>query len=152
MTGRPHIGYGEFGHLRSTLNPLPPYALRCEGPQQGPTSPRLPCRSSNRSIYMTHNTAPLPYEVQEMTTTEARKHSLSSSTCRPMVMSPQSSSATADGWPASSPEEDVWVYSPAWQEQLRQAESDLADDRTQTFADDEEFLRRLDAVDDEAGG
>ena len=50
------------------------------------------------------------------------------------------------------PEEDAWVYSPAWQDKLRQAEADLAAGDTQSFADDDEFLRHLDRIKDAAGG
>jgi hypothetical protein len=39
------------------------------------------------------------------------------------------------------PEEDAWIYSPTWQDKLRQAEADLAAGHTRSFADDEEFLR-----------
>lgn len=50
------------------------------------------------------------------------------------------------------PEEDAWVYSPAWQDKLREADADLKAGRTRRFADDDEFLAHLEAVDDEAGG
>jgi hypothetical protein len=50
------------------------------------------------------------------------------------------------------PEEDAWVYSPAWQDKLREAEADLAAGRVQRFEDDDEFLGHLDALADEAGG
>src|SRR5262249_42870740 len=50
------------------------------------------------------------------------------------------------------PEEDAWIYSPAWQEKLREAEADLAAGRVQRFDDDDEFLGHLDALADEAGG
>lgn len=39
----------------------------------------------------------------------------------------------------------------AWQEKLRDAEADLAAGRVRRFADDDEFLRHLDAIDDESG-
>jgi hypothetical protein len=57
-----------------------------------------------------------------------------------------------DPWRSIVPEEDAWVYSPAWQERLRDAEADLAAGRVRRFADDNEFLGHLDAMDDEAGG
>ena len=50
------------------------------------------------------------------------------------------------------PEADAWVYRPAWQDKLRQAEADLAAGQTRSFADDEEFLRYLDGIDDETSG
>ena len=50
------------------------------------------------------------------------------------------------------PEEDAWVYSPAWQERLREAEANLVAGRVQRFEDDDEFLGHLDALADEAGG
>ena len=67
-------------------------------------------------------------------------------------MSPQCSSATAVGSRRIVPEEDAWVYSPAWQEKLREADADLAAGRVQQFEDDDEFLAHLDALADEAGG
>ena len=50
------------------------------------------------------------------------------------------------------PEEDAWVYSPAWQEKLREADTDLAASRVRRFEDDDDFLAHLEALDDEAGG
>jgi antitoxin (DNA-binding transcriptional repressor) of toxin-antitoxin stability system len=101
---------------------------------------------------MSENAVPLPYEVQEMTTTEARKH-------LPELVSMAAyghitTVLVRDGRRLARivPEEDAWVYSPVWQEKLRQAEADLAEGRTQSFADDDDFLRHLDAIDDEAGG
>jgi hypothetical protein len=44
------------------------------------------------------------------------------------------------------------VYSSVWQERLREAEADLAVGLVQRFEDDDEFLRHLDALADEAGG
>lgn len=101
---------------------------------------------------MSENTGPLPYEVQEMTTTEARKHL--PELVNMAAYGHVTTVLVRDGRRLARivPEEDAWVYSPAWQDKLRQAEADLADGRTQTFADDDEFLRHLDVVDDEAGG
>jgi antitoxin (DNA-binding transcriptional repressor) of toxin-antitoxin stability system len=101
---------------------------------------------------MSENPVPLPYEVQEMTTTEARKH------LPELVNMAAYGHVTTvlirDGRRLARivPEEDAWVYSPAWQEQLREAEADLAAGRVRRFADDEELLGHLDAVADEAGG
>jgi antitoxin (DNA-binding transcriptional repressor) of toxin-antitoxin stability system len=100
---------------------------------------------------MTEN-MPLPYEVQEMTTTEARKQ-------LPELVNMAAyghitTVLVRDGRRLARivPEQDAWVYSPAWQDKLRQAEADLAEGRTRTHADDQEFLRHLDAIYDEAGG
>lgn len=95
---------------------------------------------------------PLPYEVQEMTTTEARKHL--PELVNMAAYGHVTTVLVRDGRRLARivPEEDAWVYSPAWQEKLRQADADLAEDRARTFADEEEFLRHLDAIDDEAGG
>ncbi len=101
---------------------------------------------------MSENAIPLPYEVQEMTTTEARKH------LPELVNMAAYGHVTTvlirDGRRLARivPEEDAWVYSPAWQEKLREAEADLAAGRVQRFEDDDEFLRHLDALADEAGG
>jgi antitoxin (DNA-binding transcriptional repressor) of toxin-antitoxin stability system len=101
---------------------------------------------------MSENPVPLPYEVQEMTTTEARKH------LPELVNMAAYGHVTTvlirDGRRLARivPEEDAWVYSPAWQERLREAEADLAAGRVQQFADDDEFLAHLDDLADEAGG
>jgi hypothetical protein len=50
------------------------------------------------------------------------------------------------------PEEDAWVYSPAWQDKLQQAEADLTAGRVHRFDSDEEFLGHLEAIDEEADG
>jgi antitoxin (DNA-binding transcriptional repressor) of toxin-antitoxin stability system len=101
---------------------------------------------------MTENAVPLPYEVQEMTTTEARKH-------LPELVNMAAyghitSVLVRDGRRLARivPEEDAWVYSPAWQDKLREAEADLAAGRTRDFENDDAFLAHLDRVDDEAGG
>jgi antitoxin (DNA-binding transcriptional repressor) of toxin-antitoxin stability system len=113
------------------------------------------CRNATYMTYirnMSENPVPLPYEVQEMTTTEARKH------LPELVNMAAYGHVTTvlirDGRRLARivPEEDAWVYSPAWQEQLREAEADLAAGRVQRFEDDDEFLGHLDAVADEAGG
>jgi antitoxin (DNA-binding transcriptional repressor) of toxin-antitoxin stability system len=101
---------------------------------------------------MSENAVPLPYDVQEMTTTEARKR------LPELVNMAAYGHVTTvlirDGRRLARivPEEDAWVHSPAWQEKLREAEADLAAGRVQRFADDEEFLSHLDALADEAGG
>ena len=50
------------------------------------------------------------------------------------------------------PEADAWVYSPAWQEKLREADTNLAAGRVRRFEEDDDFLAHLEALDDEAGG
>lgn len=101
---------------------------------------------------MSENPVPLPYDVQEMTTTEARKH-----LPELVNMAAYGHITTVlirDGRRLARivPEEDAWVYSPAWQEKLREAEADLAAGHVQRFEDDDEFLGHLDAMADEAGG
>ena len=95
---------------------------------------------------------PLPYEVQEMTTTEARKHL--PELVNMAAYGHVTTVLTRDGRRLARiiPEEDAWVYSPAWQERLREAAADLAARRVRRFEDDEEFLGFLDTLDDEAGG
>ena len=101
---------------------------------------------------MSESAVPLPYEVQEMTTTEARKH-------LPELVNMAAyghitTVLTRDGRRLARivPEEDAWVYSPAWQDKLRDAEADLAAGRVRQFADGDEFLGHLEALADEAGG
>jgi prevent-host-death family protein len=110
------------------------------------------------ATYMTYNrnmsesAVPLPYEVQEMTTTEARKHL--PELVNMAAYGHVTTVLTRDGRRLARivPEEDAWVYSAAWQEKLRDAEADLAAGRVRRFADDDEFLGHLEALDDEAGG
>lgn len=101
---------------------------------------------------MSEYTAPLPYEIQEMTTTEARKHL--PELVNMAVYGHVTTVLVREGRRLARivPEEDAWVYSSAWQDKLRQANSDLVDGRTRSFANDEEFLRHLNSVDDEANG
>lgn len=95
---------------------------------------------------------PLPYEVQEMTTTEARKH------LPELVNMAAYGHVTTvlirDGRRLARivPEEDAWIYSPAWQERLREAEADIDAGRVRRFDDDDKFMEHLEALDDEAGG
>lgn len=101
---------------------------------------------------MSENAVPLPYEVQEMTTTEARKHL--PELVNMAAYGHVTTVLVRDGRRLARiiPEEDAWVYSPAWQDKLREADADLEAGRTRRFADDDEFLAHLDALDDEAGG
>src|SRR5258705_3654068 len=75
---------------------------------------------------MSENAMPLPYEVQEMTTTEARKHL--PELVNVAAYGHVTTVLTRDGRRLARivPEEDAWVYSPAWQEKLQEAEADLA--------------------------
>jgi prevent-host-death family protein len=100
---------------------------------------------------MSENAMPLPYEVQEMTTTEARKHL--PDLVNMAAYGHVTTVLTRDGRRLARivPEEDAWVYSPAWQEKLQEAEADLAAGRLRRFDSDEEFLGHLEAIDDEAG-
>ena len=101
---------------------------------------------------MSENAMPLPYEVQEMTTTEARKHL--PELVNMAAYGHVTTVLTRDGRRLARiiPEEDAWVYSPAWQEKLQEAEADLADGRVQRFGSDEDFLDHLEAIDGKAGG
>jgi prevent-host-death family protein len=101
---------------------------------------------------MSESAVPLPYEVQEMTTTEARKHL--PELVNMAAYGHVTTVLTRDGRRLARivPEEDAWVYSPAWQDKLRDAEADLAAGRVRRFTDGDEFLGHLEALDDEAGG
>jgi prevent-host-death family protein len=101
---------------------------------------------------MSENALPLPYEVQEMTTTEARRHL--PELVNMAAYGHVTTVLTRDGRRLARiiPEEDAWVYGPPWQEKLQEAEADLAAGRVRRFASDEEFLDHLDAIDEEAGG
>lgn len=46
------------------------------------------------------------------------------------------------------PEEDAWVYSPAWQDKLREAEADVAAGRVRRFDNDDDFLTHLENLSD----
>ena len=101
---------------------------------------------------MSENAVPLPYEVQEMTTTEARKHL--PELVNMAAYGHVTTVLTRDGRRLARiiPEEDAWVYSPAWQEKLQQAEADLAAGHVRRFGSDAEFLHHLDAIDGQADG
>jgi prevent-host-death family protein len=87
-----------------------------------------------------------------MTTTEARKHL--PELVNMAAYGHVTTVLTRDGRRLARivPEEDAWVYSPAWQEKLREADTDLAAGRVRQFEDDDDFLEHLEALDDEAGG
>lgn len=101
---------------------------------------------------MTEDALPLPYEVQEMSTTEARKH-----LPELVTMAAYGHVTTVlirDGRRLARivPEEDAWIYSPAWQDKLREAEADVAAGRVRRFDTDDTFLAHLEDLDGEAGG
>ncbi|HYZ52452.1 MAG TPA: hypothetical protein VE733_02940 [Streptosporangiaceae bacterium] len=101
---------------------------------------------------MTENALPLPYEVQEMTTTEARKHL--PELVNMAAYGHVTTVLVRDGRRLARivPEEDAWVYSPVWQGKLREAEADVAAERVRHFDSDDDFLAHLEQLDDEAGG
>jgi antitoxin (DNA-binding transcriptional repressor) of toxin-antitoxin stability system len=92
---------------------------------------------------MSEDALPLPYEVQEMTTTEARKHL--PELVNMAAYGHVTTVLVRDGRRLARivPEEDAWVYSPAWQEKLREAEADVAAGRVQRFDNDDDFLTHL---------
>jgi antitoxin (DNA-binding transcriptional repressor) of toxin-antitoxin stability system len=98
---------------------------------------------------MSENALPLPYEVQEMTTTEARKHL--PELVNMAAYGHVTTVLVRDGRRLARivPEEDAWVYSPAWQEKLREAEADVAAGRIQSFDNDDDFLTHLENLSDD---
>ena len=101
---------------------------------------------------MTENALPLPYEVQEMTTTEARKRL--PELVNMAAYGHVTTVLVRDGRRLARivPEEDAWIYSPAWQDKLREAEADVAAGRVRRFDTDDDFLTHLENLDDEADG
>ena len=101
---------------------------------------------------VTENAMPLPYEVQEMTTTEARKHL--PELVNMAAYGHVTTVLVRDGRRLARivPEEDAWVHSPAWQGKLREAEADVAAGRVRRFDSGNDFLAHLEQLDDEAGG
>jgi antitoxin (DNA-binding transcriptional repressor) of toxin-antitoxin stability system len=93
---------------------------------------------------MSEDALPLPYEVQEMTTTEARKHL--PDLVNMAAYGHVTTVLVRDGRRLARivPEEDAWIYSPAWQEKLREAEADITAGRVQRFDSDDAFLAHLD--------
>jgi antitoxin (DNA-binding transcriptional repressor) of toxin-antitoxin stability system len=101
---------------------------------------------------MTENAVPLPYDVQEMTTTEARKRL--PELVNMAAYGHVTTILVRDGRRLARivPEEDAWIYSPAWEDKLREAEADLAAGRVQRFETDDDFLEHLDDLDGKADG
>jgi len=101
---------------------------------------------------MSEDQVPLPYEVQEMTTTEARKNL--PELVNLAAYGHVSTVLTRDGKRLARivPEEDAWIYGPKWQDKLREAQADITEGRVATFADEEDFLGHLRRLDAEADG
>jgi len=101
--------------------------------------------------YMTENAVPLPYEIQEMTTTEARKN------LPELVNLAAYGHVTTvlirDGKRLARivPEEDAWIYSAEWQDKIREATADIAEGRIRDFDTGDEFVAHLKSLDAEAG-
>jgi antitoxin (DNA-binding transcriptional repressor) of toxin-antitoxin stability system len=100
--------------------------------------------------YMSENPVPLPYQVQEMTTTEARKNL--PELVNLAAYGHVTTILVRDGKRLARivPEEDAWVYSENWQDMIREAKTDLAEGRVRDFHTDESFVAHLKALDDEA--
>ena len=78
------------------------------------------------AMYMTDDALPLPYEIQEMTTTEARKRL--PELVNMAAYGHVTTVLVRDGRRLARivSEEDAWIYSQAWQDKLRESESDVA--------------------------
>lgn len=102
--------------------------------------------------YMTEDAVPLPYEVQEMTTTEARKNL--PELVNLAAYGHVTTVLTRDGKRLARivPEEDAWIYSTKWQDKIRDAQADLAEGRVAEFDTDDELLAHLEALDADAEG
>jgi len=102
--------------------------------------------------YMTEDAVPLPYEVQEMTTTEARKNL--PELVNLAAYGHVTTVLTRDGKRLARivPEEDAWIYSTQWQDKIRDAQADLAEGRVAEFDTDDELLAHLEALDADAEG
>jgi prevent-host-death family protein len=101
---------------------------------------------------MTEDAAPLPYEVQEMTTTEARKNL--PELVNLAAYGHVTTVITRDGKRLARivPEEDAWVYSTQWQDMIRDAQADLSEGRVTEFDTDDELLAHLEILDGSAEG
>jgi prevent-host-death family protein len=97
--------------------------------------------------YMTEDAVPLPYDVQEMTTTEARKNL--PELVNLAAYGHVTTVITRDGKRLARivPEEDAWVYSTQWQDMIRDAQADLSEGRVTEFDTDDELLAHLEALD-----
>lgn len=94
---------------------------------------------------------PLPYEIQEMSTTEARKNL--PELVNLAAYGHVTTVITRDGKRLARivPEEDAWVYSADWQDKIREATADIAEGRIRDFDTGDEFVAHLKALDAEGG-
>src|ERR1700677_1021497 len=102
--------------------------------------------------YMTENAVPMPYEVQEMTTTEARKNL--PELVNLAAYGHVTTVLTRDGKRLARivPEEDAWVYSTQWQDTIRDAQADVSEGRVTEFDNGDDLLAHLEALDADAEG
>jgi len=102
--------------------------------------------------YMSENAVPLPYDVQEMTTTEARKNL--PELVNLAAYGHVTTVLTRDGKRLARivPEEDAWVYSTQWQDMLRDAQADISEGRVAEFETGDELLAHLEALETDAEG
>jgi prevent-host-death family protein len=96
---------------------------------------------------MTEDAVPLPYDVREMTTTEARKNL--PELVNLAAYGHVTTVITRDGKRLARivPEEDAWVYSTQWQDMIRDAQADLSEGRVTEFDTDDELLAHLEVLD-----
>jgi prevent-host-death family protein len=101
---------------------------------------------------MTENAVPMPYEVQEMTTTEARKNL--PELVNLAAYGHVTTVLTRDGKRLARivPEEDAWVYSTQWQDTIRDAQADVSEGRVTEFDNGDDLLAHLEALDADAEG
>jgi len=102
--------------------------------------------------YMSEKAVPLPYEVQEMTTTEARKNL--PELVNLAAYGHVTTVLTRDGKRLARivPEEDAWVYSTQWQDMLRDAQADISEGRVTEFETGDDLLAHLEALEPDAEG
>jgi prevent-host-death family protein len=91
----------------------------------------------------------MPYELQEMTTTEARKNL--PELVNLAAYGHVTTVLTRDGKRLARivPEEDAWVYSTQWQDTIRDAQADISEGRVTEFDNGDELLAHLETLDDE---
>lgn len=102
--------------------------------------------------YMSDDAVPLPYEIQEMTTTEARKNL--PELVNLAAYGHVTTVLTRDGKRLARivPEEDAWIYSAQWQDFIRDAQADISEGRVTEFDTGDELLAHLEALDADAEG
>jgi prevent-host-death family protein len=96
---------------------------------------------------MKEDAVPLPYDVREMTTNEARKNL--PELVNLAAYGHVTTVITRDGKRLARivPEEDAWVYSTQWQDMIRDAQADLSEGRVTEFDTDDELLAHLEVLD-----